>query len=156
MTESVSRFARNTVNSLVTIRKLKEKGVEVNFDNENILSLDGKGELLLAIMTSLAQEESRSISENVAWCQRKRFSDGKVSLPYKQFLGYERGENKDDPPMVNAEQTVTVRRIYWAFMQGKTLGRIAKGLWLTTVESATITREGEILFRFFDGSEVKG
>ena len=104
ITKSVSRFARNTVDSLVTIRKLKEKGVEVYFEKENIYSLDGKGELLLTIMSSLAQEESRSISENVTWGQRKRFSDGKVSLPYKQFLGYERGQKKDDPPVVNPDR----------------------------------------------------
>ena len=120
VTKSVSRFARNTVDSLVTIRKLKERGVEVYFEKENIYSLDGKGELLLTIMSSLAQEESRSISENVTWGQRKRFSDGKVSLPYKQFLGYERGQKKDDPPVVNPEQAVVVRRIYRTFMEGKT------------------------------------
>ena len=128
ITKSVSRFARNTVDSLVTIRKLKEKGVEVYFEKENIYSLDGKGELLLTIMSSLAQEESRSISENVTWGQRKRFSDGKVSLPYKQFLGYERGEKKDDPPVVNPEQAVLVRRIYRTFMKGKTTGAIAREL----------------------------
>ena len=82
VTKSVSRFARNTVDSLVTIRKLKEKRVEVFFEKENIYTFDGKGELLLTIMSSLAQEESRSISENVTWGQRKRFADGKVSLPY--------------------------------------------------------------------------
>ncbi len=91
VTKSVSRFARNTVDSLVTVRKLKEKGVDVYFEKENIYTLDSKGELLITIMSSLAQEESRSISENVTWGQRKRFSDGKVSLPYKQFLGYEKG-----------------------------------------------------------------
>lgn len=62
VTKSVSRFARNTVDSLVTIRKLKEKGVEVFFEKENIYTFDGKGELLLTIMSSFAQEESRSIS----------------------------------------------------------------------------------------------
>lgn len=128
ITKSVSRFARNTVDGLVKIRKLKEKGVEVYFEKENIYSLDGKGELLLTIMSSLVQEESRSISENVTWGQRKRFSDGKVSLPYKQFLGYERGEKKDDPPVVNPEQAVVVRRIYRTFMEGKTTGAIAKEL----------------------------
>ena len=128
VTKSVSRFARNTVDSLVTIRKLKEKGVEVYFEKENIYSLDGKGELLLTIMSSLAQEESRSISENVTWGQRKRFSDGKVSLPYKQFLGYDRGQNKDDPPVVNPEQATIVRRIYRDFMAGRTPGTIAKEL----------------------------
>ena len=88
VTKSVSRFARNTVDSLVTVRKLKEKGVEVYFEKENIYTLDSKGELLITIMSSLAQEESRSISENVTWGQRKRFADGKVSLPYRHFLGY--------------------------------------------------------------------
>ena len=85
VTKSVSRFARNTVDSLVTVRKLKEKGVEVYFEKENIYTLDSKGELLITIMSSLAQEESRSISENVTWGQRKRFADGKVSLPTATF-----------------------------------------------------------------------
>lgn len=65
ITKSVSRFARNTVDSLTTVRKLKERGVEVYFEKENIYTLDSKGELLITIMSSLAQEESRSISENV-------------------------------------------------------------------------------------------
>ena len=128
VTKSVSRFARNTVDSLVTIRKLKEKGVEVYFEKENIYSLDGKGELLLTIMSSLAQEESRSISENVTWGQRKRFSDGKITLPYKQFLGYDRGPKKDDPPVVNQAQAAIVRRIYRDFMAGKTIGAISREL----------------------------
>lgn len=122
VTKSVNRFARN----IKTIRELKKAGTEVYFKKENIYTFDGKGELLLTIMSSLAQEESRSISENVTWGQRKRFSDGKVSLPYKQFLGYERGENKNDPPVVNPEQAVIVRRIYRSFMEGKITGAIAK------------------------------
>lgn len=67
ITKSISRFARNTVDSLTTIRKLKDKGVEVYFLKENIWTLDSKGELLITIMSSLAQEESRSISENTTW-----------------------------------------------------------------------------------------
>ena len=81
VTKSVSRFARNTVDTLTTVRKLKDAGVEVFFQKENIFTLDSKGELLITIMSSLAQEESRSISENVTWGQRKSFSDGKVKLP---------------------------------------------------------------------------
>ena len=77
-------------------------------------------------MSSLAQEESRSISENVTWGQRKRFSDGKVSLPYKQFLGYEKGP--DDLPQIVEEQAEIVRRIYSMFMFGKTTSAIAKQL----------------------------
>lgn len=126
VTKSVSRFARNTVDSLVTIRKLKDNGVEVYFEKENIFTFDGKGELLLTIMSSLAQEESRSISENVTWGQRKRFADGKVNLPYKQFLGYRKGE--DGFPEVVPEEAYIVRRIYARFMEGATPFAIAKEL----------------------------
>ena len=82
ITKSVSRFARNTVDSLTTIRKLKEKGIEVYFEKENIWTLDAKGELMITIMSSLAQEESRSISENTTWGKRKQFADGKGSVAY--------------------------------------------------------------------------
>ena len=126
LTKSVSRFARNTVDSLVTIRQLKEKGVEVYFEKENIYTFDGKGELLLTIMSSLAQEESRSISENVTWGQRKRFADGKVNLPYKQFLGYRKGA--DGFPEIVPEEAVIVRRIYSRFMEGLTPCAIANEL----------------------------
>lgn len=126
VTKSVSRFARNTVDSLTTVRKLKEKGVEVWFEKENIYTLDSKGELLITIMSSLAQEESRSISENVTWGQRKRMADGKVSLPYAQFLGYEKGE--DGLPQIVPEEAEMVRLIYRLFMEGKTYSAIAKHL----------------------------
>ena len=89
---------------------VRKKGIEVYFEKENIWTLDSKSELLLTIMSSLAQEESRSISENVTWGQRRRFEQGKVSLPYKHFLGYERGETKDAPPVINPEQAVIVRK----------------------------------------------
>ena len=75
VTKSVSRFARNTVDSLSTIRKLKDKGCEVFFEKENIWTFDSRGELLISIMSSLSQEESRSISLNVTWGQRKRILD---------------------------------------------------------------------------------
>lgn len=83
LTKSLSRFARNTVDTLKTIRALKEKNVEVYFEKEDISTLDSKGEFLITLMSSLAQEESRSISENVAWGIRKRFADGKFSVPYQ-------------------------------------------------------------------------
>ena len=124
VTKSVSRFARNTVDSLTTIRKLKECGVEVYFEKENIYSLDSKGELLLTIMSSLAQEESRSISENVTWGRRKQFADGKVSMPYKHFLGYKRGA--DGEPEIVEEEAKIVRWIYQMFLEGKTPFGIAQ------------------------------
>lgn len=124
VTKSVSRFARNTVDSLQTVRALKEKGVEIFFEEQNIWTLDSKGELLITIMSSLAQEESRSISENTTWGQRKRFADGKVSLPYKQFLGYKRGE--DELPEIIPEEAETVKFIYRLFLEGKTAHGISK------------------------------
>jgi DNA invertase Pin-like site-specific DNA recombinase/DnaJ-domain-containing protein 1 len=124
LTKSVSRFARNTVDSLTNVRLLKEKGVEVYFEKENIYTFDSKGELLITIISSLAQEESRGISENVTWGQRKRFADGKVSLPYGQFLGYEKGE--DGLPKIVEEQAKIVRLIYKLFLEGHTPSGIAQ------------------------------
>ena len=130
ITKSVSRFARNTVDSLTTIRSLKEHNVECFFEKENIYTFDGKGELLLTIMSSLAQEESRSISENCTWGQRKRFADGKVTVPFNRFLGYDRGE--DGNLVVNQEQAKLVRRIYGMFLTGMSPFSIA----------GTLTAEG--------------
>ena len=126
ITKSVSRFARNTVDTLTAIRKLKEHGVEVFFEEQNIYTLDGKGELLLTIMSSIAQEESRNISENVTWGIRKRFADGKVSMPYKRFMGYRRGED-GSPKIVEAEAQI-VRGIFRRFLEGATGTMIAKEL----------------------------
>ena len=126
LTKSVSRFARNTVDSLTTIRQLKEHNVECYFEKENIWTFDSKGELLITIMSSLAQEESRSISENVTWGQRKRFSDGKVCVPYSHFLGYDKGE--DGSMVLNEEEAKVVRRIYGLFLQGHSPYAIAKRL----------------------------
>lgn len=126
LTKSISRFARNTVDTLTTVRKLKERGVEVYFEKENIYTLDSKGELFITIMSSLAQEESRSISENVTWGKRKSMADGKFSLAYKRFLGYEKGEN-GLPQIVEAEAAV-IRRIYALFLEGQTYRNIAQYL----------------------------
>ena len=126
ITKSISRFARNTVDSLVNIRKLKEHNVECYFEKENINTFDSKGELLITIMSSLAQEESRSISQNVTWGQRKRFADGKVSMPYKTFLGYEK--NEDGTIKINEEEAKVIRRIYYQFLKGDSVGKIANEL----------------------------
>ena len=126
ITKSISRFARNTVDSLVTVRKLKEIGVEIYFEKENIWTLDAKGEVLITIMSSLAQEESRSISENTTWGHRKRFSDGHCSINYTHFLGYDKGPNGEF--VVNPEQAETVKLIYKLFLSGLTPHMICKEL----------------------------
>lgn len=126
VTKSISRFARNTLDTIDTVRKLKDRGAECYFEKENIYTFDGKGELFITIMASLAQEESRSISENVTWGARKRFSDGKVSLTYKNFLGYRKGVN--GLPEIVLEEAEIVKRIYQDYISGKTQWTIAKEL----------------------------
>lgn len=126
LTKSISRFARNTVDSLTTIRQLKEKGIEAYFEKENIYTLDAKGEVMLTIMSSLAQEESRSISENVTWGKRRSMEDGKFSLAYKHFLGYEKGD--DGLPKIVEEEAKIVRKIYELFLAGNTVRAIASQL----------------------------
>ena len=126
LTKSISRFARNTVDTVTTIRKLKENGVECYFEKEGIFTFDGKGELLITIMSSLAQEESRSISENITWGQRKSFADGKVHLAYKRFLGYEKGE--DGRPTIVESEAKVVQLIYRLFLDGKSQAAICRCL----------------------------
>lgn len=126
LTKSISRFARNTVDALTAIRKLKEKGVEVYFEKENVKTLDAKGEFLITIMSSLAQEESRSISENTKWGRRKRMAEGKFNMPYKVFLGYDSGP--DNKPVINEEQAQTVRKIYQWYLDGLTCRAICRRL----------------------------
>ena len=117
----------------MTVRKLKEIGVELYFEKENIWTLDAKGEVLITIMSSLAQEESRSISENVTWGHRKRFSDGHCSVNYSWFLGYDKGPNGEF--IVNPEQAKTVQLIYKLFLSGLTPHAICKELMKRGIKS---------------------
>ena len=112
ITKSISRFARNTVDSISAIRLLKEHGVEIFFEKENIWTFDSKGELMLTILSSVAQEESRSISENITWGKRKRFADGEYSIPYSRFLGYDYGM------VINPSEARIVKSIYFLFLLG--------------------------------------
>ena len=123
LTKSISRFARNTVDTLQTVRELKAVGVEVRFEKENLHTFDPKCEMMLTIMSSLAQEESRSISENVRWGKQKSMRDGKVSLPYSHFLGYKKGA--DGRPEIVEEEAAVIRKIYDLFLSGKTINEIA-------------------------------
>ncbi len=123
LTKSISRFARNTVDTLTTVRTLKDHKVEVYFEKENIYTFDAKGEVMLTIMGSLAQEESRSISENVTWGKRRSMEEGKFSLAYKHFLGYEKGE--DGLPRIVEHEAKIIREIYQLFLDGSTARSIA-------------------------------
>ncbi len=124
LTKSISRFARNTLDCLNYVRELKEKGICIIFEKENINTLDAKGEVLLTILSSLAQDESRSISENSAWGIRRRFEQGKHKTSTKRFLGYD--YNEQGKLVVNRPQARIVKRIYEEFLKGRTPDDIAR------------------------------
>ena len=115
LTKSIQRFARNTVDLLETVRHLKSIGVEVRFEKEHINSMSGDGELMLSILASFAQEESRSISENVKWGTRKRFEQGLPNGKFRIF-GY-RWEG--DHLVIEPKEAEVVRRIFQNFLDGK-------------------------------------
>ena len=100
--------------------------VSIFSEKENIWTFDSKAELLLTIMSSLAQEESLSISLNVTWGQRKRFADGKATVPFGRVLGYDRGEHGE--LVINEEEADTVQIIYAEFLAGLSYTAIAKKL----------------------------
>lgn len=134
LTKSISRFGRNVVDSISTIRKLKEYGVECIFEKENIHTFDPKSSFILTIMTAMAENESMSISENVTWGMRQGFAQGKIALPYSHFLGYRKGE--DGPEVVEDEATV-VRSIYRRYLEGNSPGQIVKALEAAHIPSPT-------------------
>ncbi len=137
ITKSISRFARNTLDTIKYVRKLKNKGVEVYFEKENLWTLDSKSELILTIMASIAQEESRSLSQNITWGKRASFQAGKVSFAYSWFLGYEK---KGDKLVIVEEEAKLVRRIYRMFLvEGLSPTAIAKTLKEEGVKTASGT-----------------
>ena len=128
VTKSISRFARNTVDTLDCARQLKQltPPVGIFFEKENINTLDSTGELLFTILSSLAQDESRNISENCKWGIRTKFKNGEMHLNTFKFLGYDKDEN--GKLIINKEQAKTVRRIYRDFLIGINPAQIAKEL----------------------------
>ncbi len=124
--KSISRFARNTLDCLNYVRRLKELGIGVTFEKENIDTMDAKGEVLLTILSSLAQDESRSISENSTWGIRKRFEQGQLHVNTTKFMGYDKDENGN--LIINEEQAKTVRLIYEKYLRGRNYFSIAKEL----------------------------
>ncbi|MDY3215165.1 MAG: recombinase family protein [Ruminococcus sp.] len=126
LTKSISRFARNTVDCLNYIRILKEMNIPVFFEKENINSMDAKGEVLLTIMASLAQQESESLSKNVKLGMQYRFQNGEVMVNAKCFLGYDKDE--DGNLVINPQEAEIVKRIFLEYLEGASCQKIAKGL----------------------------
>ena len=126
ITKSLSRFARNTVDCLETVRLLKANGIGVYFEKENINTLTESSEFLITLFSGFAQGESESLSKNVAWGKAKSAEAGKVTFQYKKMLGYRKGA--DGQPEIVPEEAEVIKRIYHRYLDGCTLGQIKREL----------------------------
>jgi site-specific DNA recombinase len=126
ITKSISRFARNTLDCLQYIRQLKDKNIPVYFEKESINTMDAKGEVLITIMASLAQQESQSLSQNVKLGLQYRYQQGKVTVNCNRFLGYTKGN--DGKLVIDPEQAEVVKRIYREYLEGSSMDKISAGL----------------------------
>jgi DNA invertase Pin-like site-specific DNA recombinase len=126
ITKSISRFARNTLDCLKYIRQLKEKNIAVYFEKENINTMDAKGEVLLTIMASLAQQESQSLSQNVKLGLQYRYQQGKVQVNHNRFMGYTKDEEGN--LIIVPEEAEIIKRIYREYLEGKSLVGIGRDL----------------------------
>ena len=124
--KSISRFARNTLDCLKYIRELKEKNIPVFFEKENINTMDSKGEVLLTIMASLAQQESQSLSQNIKLGLQYRFQNGEVRVNHSRFLGYTKDEKGN--LIIEPAEAEVVKRIYREYLEGASLLQIGRGL----------------------------
>ena len=122
ITKSISRFARNTVTLLQTVRELKLLGIDVYFEEQNIHTASADGELMMTILASYAQEESLSASENQKWRVRKAFENGEL-INLRLMYGYDISKGKIE---INSVEANDVRYIFSAFLEGSTLGDIAR------------------------------
>lgn len=126
ITKSISRFARNTLDCLQYIRQLKDKNIPVYFEKESINTMDAKGEVLITIMASLAQQESQSLSQNVKLGLQYRYQQGKVTVNCNRFLGYTK--DNDGKLVIDPEQAEVVKRIYREYLEGSSMDKISAGL----------------------------
>jgi len=126
LTKSISRFARNTVDCLKYIRALRELGIAIIFEKENINTLEADSEILITMLGAFAQAESESMSANIVWGKRQAMRDGKVTLQYRRLYGYRKGA--DGNPEIIPEQAEVVRRIYDQYLAGASLRQIKTSL----------------------------
>ena len=126
LTKSISRFARNTLDSLKYIRALKELGIGIIFEKENINTLEMDTELIITFMSAFAQSESESISANVRWGKRQAMKEGKTSVNFRKLYGYYL--DSEGNPRVDSDQAEVIRTIYNRYLQGASLRMIRQEL----------------------------
>ena len=137
LAKSVSRFARNTVDTIEYTRELRGLGIPVIFEEYNINSIYPESEFLITLYGAIAQNDSETLSSNVKWGKRQSMKSGHVNMQYKKMLGYERGA--DGQPVINEDQAQVVRYIYQRYRMGDTLREIKE----TLEDSGTLTAEGK-------------
>ena len=138
ITKSISRFARNTTIVLSTVRELRNIGVEVRFEKENINTLSGDGEFMLTVLSSFAQEESKNVSDNLKWRAKRKFMQGELIINTNRFLGYDKNEFGE--LVINREEAEIVTRIFNEYIDGKGVTTIAKELNKDNVPTVTGAR----------------
>ncbi len=156
LTKSLSRFARNTVDSLNYIRELKALGIAVVFEKENLNTLETDTEMMLTIMSCFAQAESESISKNVSWGIRQSFKNGNVPMQYARLLGYKKGA--DGLPEIIPDEAEVVKEIYRFYLDGMSLNMIVDRLneeGLTTKGSNSPYRK-EVVQRILTNEKYTG
>ena len=126
LTKSISRFARNTVDSLKYIRALRELGIGIIFEKENINTLEMDTELIITFMSAFAQSESESISANVRWGKRQAMKEGKASINFRKLYGYYLDDEGN--PQVDSDKAEAIRSIYDQYLQGASLRMIKLSL----------------------------
>lgn len=126
LTKSMSRFARNTLDSLKYIRALKELGIGIIFEKENINTLEMDTELIITFMSAFAQSESESISANVRWGKRQAMKEGKTSVNFKKLYGY--FLDSEGNPRVDSDKAEVIRGIFNRYLQGASLRMIRQEL----------------------------
>ncbi|WP_317854472.1 recombinase family protein [Chakrabartyella piscis] len=138
ITKSITRFARNTVDLIDTVRNLKSMGVDVYFEKEKINTMSTQSELMLSILSSIAQSESENISENSKWSVQKRFRDGTFRV---SCIAYGYVKDQDGEIIIDAEKSKIVRRIFDEYLSGKGTYLIAKGLIADGIETARTSEQ---------------
>lgn len=135
LTKSISRFARNTVDFLNIIRELKAKGIRIIFENENIDTMDSTGELLITILSSQAQEESRTLSENIHFGIVRKYEQGIVHINHNRFMGYTKDD--DGNLIIIPEEAEIVKKIFDLYVSGLGFMRICNVLESENIKTTT-------------------
>lgn len=155
ITKAISRFARNTAVLLEVVRELRQLGIAIYFEEQNINTLSGDGEVMLTVLASFAEEESRNVSENRKWSLRKQFERGEYMINTERFMGYDKNELGE--LVINPKEAMAVRLFADMYLLGvgsSRLGQLAEFLDIPTMSGAKWT--GGSFMGMFRNEKYKG